>query len=256
MKANEIFTPGSLPTHTYYDRAELNLEFDLLNAIETRGFICSVSGPSKSGKTVLCESVIGKRGMVLVTGGGINKETDFWQRLRARLGLPASRTSQKATSTSTDLSSEISAGVQLPFIAKGGGKIGGSIGGSTENMIASTYDGPDGIGLLEFIRDKKLCLVVDDFHYIGRKIQKSLAQQFKEAARAGCIIVVVSVTHRSDDAIRANPVSEAELQLLIYPIGLRRNLELSQIKASLFLNSPRIKLFLIELQLRALHRHN
>ena len=72
MKASDIFTPGAVPEYTYYDRDHLNLEFRLLEAIETKGMISSLAGPSKSGKTVLCESVIGTRGMLLIPGGGIS----------------------------------------------------------------------------------------------------------------------------------------------------------------------------------------
>jgi hypothetical protein len=74
MKAKDVFTPGTLPKHTYYDRSDLHLEQNLLDAVDTPGMIAAVSGPSKSGKTVLCESVIGLGSMLLVTGGGINSE--------------------------------------------------------------------------------------------------------------------------------------------------------------------------------------
>src|SRR5205814_1296838 len=101
MKASDIFTPGSLPQYTYYDRAGLNLEFRLLEAIETKGMISSVAGPSKSGKTVLCESVIGKRGMILIPVGGIASEDVFWQRLRSRLKIPVSQATASKASTET-----------------------------------------------------------------------------------------------------------------------------------------------------------
>jgi len=58
MKVTDVFTPGSLPEHTYNSREDLRLEWRLLEALETKGIIGSVSGPSKSGKTVLCESVV------------------------------------------------------------------------------------------------------------------------------------------------------------------------------------------------------
>jgi hypothetical protein len=205
MRTNEVFTPGSLPTYTYCTRKDLNLEKSLQEGIKTTGFICSISGPSKSGKTVLCESVIKKSDMLLVAGGGVSSESVFWQRLRSKLDLPTTLTSKNVSSTSTEVKSDLSGNIQIPLVAKGEGKIGGSLGESTENAVSATYDGRNGVGLLEFIRDKNLILVVDDFHYIDRAVQKSLAQQFKEAARAGCTIVVISVSHRADDAIRVNP---------------------------------------------------
>ena len=205
MKAGEVFTPGSLPQYTYNERAELNLEWKLLDSIETKGFISSVSGPSKSGKTVLCETVIGKRKMLLVTGGGMSSGAIFWQKLRSRLGLPLQWTESKSRGVETGIGATASAGIQIPLVAKGGGAIQGSLTGSSGTEESRQYAGPDGVELLEYIASKGITLVVDDFHYIERSVQKSLAEQFKEAARAGASIVVVSVSHRSDESIRANP---------------------------------------------------
>jgi hypothetical protein len=77
MKANDVFTPATLPKHTYYDRSDLHLEQNLLDAVDTPGIIAAVSGPSKSGKTVLCESVIGLGSMLLVTGGALIPRTHY-----------------------------------------------------------------------------------------------------------------------------------------------------------------------------------
>jgi len=205
LKPTDIFTPGSLPEHTYNDRDALRLEWRLLEAIETKGFISSVSGPSKSGKTVLCETVVGRTRMLIVTGGGISAESQFWQKLRQKLGIPAARTLNRDKTRSAEIGGKAGASVGLPFVVKGKGEIEGKAASSRTSGEAEHYGGPDGTELLQHIDQKGYTLVVDDFHYITKAVQKSLAEQFKEAARLGVAIVVVSVSHRSDDAIRANP---------------------------------------------------
>ncbi|MDP2400633.1 MAG: hypothetical protein Q8M66_01510, partial [Actinomycetota bacterium] len=205
MKATEIFTPGTLPEHTYYDREGLRLEWRLLEAIETKGFISSVSGPSKSGKTVLCETVVGKRKMLIVTGGGIAEEDQFWRKLRQKLGLPVATRRERGQERGAEFGGKAAAGLQVPLFAEGKVELDGKLKDSKSSAEGFDYEGPDGTELLEHIGDKGFTLVVDDFHYIDRTVQKSLAEQFKEAARQGATIVVVSVSHRSDDAIRANP---------------------------------------------------
>jgi len=195
MKASDIFTPGSLPQYTYYDRAELNLEFRLLEAIETRGMISSVAGPSKSGKTVLCESVIGKRGMLLIPGGGISSEDLFWHRVRSRLKIPVSKTT--ASTVSTQRETSVKGGVEgSVYVVKAKGEAERKNATGQESSQTDQYEGAHGIELLERVRDLGFTLVVDDFHYIEESTQKSLSEQFKEAARSGAKIVVVSVTHR------------------------------------------------------------
>ncbi len=47
-------------------------------------------------------------------------------------------------------------------------------------------------------------LVIDDFHYIAREVQPTIARQMKNAASAGLRIVCLSVPHRGDDPIRNN----------------------------------------------------
>jgi len=52
--------------------------------------------------------------------------------------------------------------------------------------------------------EPEIPLVIDDFHYIPREIQPSIAKQMKNAASAGLRIVCLTVPHRGDDPIRSN----------------------------------------------------
>lgn len=216
MKATDIFTPGFLPKYTYNNREKLKLEQRLQDALNTKGFICSVSGPSKSGKTVLCESVIGESKILLITGGGINEESIFWQKIRKKLKLPSSQSISNDTSGTLETTGKIENGFSVPFLlnAKVGGE--GKVSRVNSSGVINEYEGPNGTELLEFIGQQGYSLVIDDFHYIDKSVQSSLAEQFKEAARLGTSIVVVSVTHRSDDAVRANP----DLRGRVYSIDI------------------------------------
>ncbi len=212
MKVTEVFTPGTLPTYTYYERPNRNLEEALLSAVDTPGMIAAVSGPSKSGKTVLCESVIGLNSMLLVTGGGVDSEATFWQRIRSKLKIPAGTSTSATDTKSREIGTSATGG--LGFVIKGEAGVTGTIGRGEQAQSTLQFDGVSGVDLLEAVRTNHKTLVVDDFHYINRDIQASLVEQFKEAARAGCTIVVVSVPHRSDDAIRANPDLRGRLRLV------------------------------------------
>ncbi len=203
MNANEIFTPGTLPKYTYYERPDLNLEQKLLDAVDTPGIIAAVSGPSKSGKTVLCETVVGLNSMLLVTGGGIDNEDALWRRIRSKLKVPALSSSSTGAVKSREISADAKAGIS--FLAKAEAGLNGKIARSEEEQAVLQFDPISGAELIQRVKEAGKTLVVDDFHYIDRGIQSSIVEQFKEAARAGCTIVVVSVPHRSDDVIRANP---------------------------------------------------
>jgi len=213
VKVTEVFTPGTLPKYTYYERPGRNLEESLLSAVDTPGIITAVSGPSKSGKTVLCESVIGMGSMLLITGGGVGSEATFWQRIRSKLKVPATSSSTSGQGKNREIGGSARASFGA-FIAKGEGQVDGKIGRSEQEQTTFQFDELGGVELLDLVRSQKKTLVVDDFHYIDRHVQASLVEQFKEAARAGCTIVVVSVPHRSDDVIRANPDLRGRLRLV------------------------------------------
>jgi hypothetical protein len=58
VQATEVFTPTDVPTLTYVERPGRNFEADLRNAFNIPKMIVSISGPSKSSKTVLVTKVV------------------------------------------------------------------------------------------------------------------------------------------------------------------------------------------------------
>ena len=53
LRVGHVFVAGGLPTLTYVSRNERGLEQKITDYIEERHRILSVSGPTKTGKTVL-----------------------------------------------------------------------------------------------------------------------------------------------------------------------------------------------------------
>jgi hypothetical protein len=213
----DVFTPGSRPTLTYYDRPETNLEFKLLDALETKGFITSVSGPSKSGKTVLCESVIGKRKLLFISGGGVGTLEAFWERIRDRLNLPQQVMVVAGKTTTGTLETSAKAGVSIPGVFETGGGVKGTHGNTDSASTNTTHAPTQGLKLLSLLKELGFTLVVDDFHYVDSIIRMRLAEIFKDAARDGLSIVVVAVSHRADDAIRANPDLRGRVAVIDIP---------------------------------------
>jgi hypothetical protein len=78
MKVSEVFVPGGLPKYTYVPRAERGLEDQLSAAKDNLCKIATVTGATKSGKTVLVRKVFGDAANVWVDGGHVKTEQDFW----------------------------------------------------------------------------------------------------------------------------------------------------------------------------------
>ncbi|MBV8047206.1 MAG: hypothetical protein JO171_08645 [Paludibacterium sp.] len=60
MKANQVFTPGKEPSITYIDDHLIERARMLHDALDAGAAVISLSGPSKSGKTVFVEKMLEK----------------------------------------------------------------------------------------------------------------------------------------------------------------------------------------------------
>ncbi|MHA6768165.1 hypothetical protein [Sphingobium ummariense] len=108
MRVYDVFTPTDVPTYTYVDRSEQNLETQLRSAIQTPGMIASLSGPSKSGKTVLIRKVISQDSLITVSGAAITEPGHLWDRVLNWMEAPSSTTH----STGNTFSGEMAAKAQ------------------------------------------------------------------------------------------------------------------------------------------------
>jgi hypothetical protein len=95
LKAVDVFTPGSFPEHTYVERADRKFEQDLRDSLDTTGQVVSISGPSKSGKTVLVERVVGKDSLITVTGASIRELSDLWNQVLDWMDFPTSTSTSR-----------------------------------------------------------------------------------------------------------------------------------------------------------------
>ena len=77
VKATEVFTPTDVPTITYVERASRNYEDELRKAFKIPKMIVSISGPSKSGKTVLVSKVVAPDDLIHIYGASIKSADDL-----------------------------------------------------------------------------------------------------------------------------------------------------------------------------------
>lgn len=192
LKAENVFKPGAYPEYTYvsrnYEDTGISYELRLKQALRTAGCLTSLIGPSKMGKTILCEKVIGFDNIVEVSGADFNGEMDFWAVVAAKVGLPyageitTEREAMEEQNTDRDSRNE-------KFIL------------SKDKVI-------------QYYKENEKVLVIDDFHYASQEMQMKMAHQLKDAIRRELKVVVVSLPHRSDDAIRQNADLSGRLSLI------------------------------------------
>lgn len=68
LRATDVFKINGFPEHTYVDRSEVRLETLLADAFEIDNVVVSISGPSKSGKTVLVSKTVNGDNLIPISG--------------------------------------------------------------------------------------------------------------------------------------------------------------------------------------------
>lgn len=185
---DDVFVAGGQPTITYVERNELDIERGLARAISAPNQIVSLAGPSKSGKTVLCRRVLGEREFVWVDGGRVTDSHDFWKHVCSELAIP--NVTEESTLDETGLRLE--------------GKFILTAGGSKISKTGKTFRKENGMAdALREMVDRKIILVIDDFHYIKNDFRVDIVRNIKGAVFQGLKVVLLSVTHRTFDAIKA-----------------------------------------------------
>src|SRR4051812_4738107 len=100
--SGEVFTPTAFPKYSYVQRDELHHERLLLEWTRSTTQIASISGPSKAGKTVLVQRVVGEGNLVTVSGASVRAPDQLWERVLDWWGEPhAMMTSTVDTTTET-----------------------------------------------------------------------------------------------------------------------------------------------------------
>lgn len=223
LKAKDIFTPGGFPSHTFVDDHLTAKHQVLRDTIDTGTMLISISGPSKSGKTVFVEQSLGKEKIIQVTGAGINSIDILWTRIFDQIGIDIP-TSRSSTSSSTNgFTVKLSASGSLIF-AKAEAE--GSAAHQDVQGETLTFNRPTDYLqiLINTLKELEFVIFIDDFHYISRDIQTEIARQIKEAIRQGVTFIVASVPYHSDDVIRGNPDLRGRIVNIDFSYWNRENL--------------------------------
>lgn len=208
LRPDDVFIPGGLPEETYVSRGHLNLEDDLSDWLNSRQKpLLSVSGPTKSGKTVLIRKLIAKP--ILLSGGALDTASDFWSTICDELEV------------FTDHALEVNAGQSDGFEVSGGASAGfvqGNASGSSERFVDRSITrgraSDPRAAARKALRLTDRTVFIDDFHYIPPKEQTAIVRGLKDLIFDGLGVVVASVPHRAYDVVRVEKEMTGRVQQL------------------------------------------
>ena len=194
LRIGEVFVVGRLPRVTYNARDNRGLEAQMRAYLEDRGTILSVSGATKTGKTVLLRSVAPEA--ITLSGGTIENISDMWLQIAERLGVwsTVSRTEVLAEGTASGWD----AGLNTVISGKRTGA--SSTESSHESSLVRQLN--PAIEARKSLAGNLYELVIDDFHYIDREVQLAIVRGLKDLVFDGLGVIIASVPHRAFDAVR------------------------------------------------------
>ena len=203
-KVVEVFTPNDVPTFTYVDRPTHKLEQRLEQAFQIPKMIISISGPSKSGKTVLVNKVIEKDNLIPLSGASIRTADELWSKVLGWMESPIAVSEKDASAVKGEITLKAGGKTGIPFVAEGKAEGAGTVGSTTTHESTKTYVTGGLPQVIKEIAGSNFVVFVDDFHYIPNSAQLEIGRQIKEAAESGVRICTASVPHRADDVVRSN----------------------------------------------------
>lgn len=191
IRLEDVFKPGGNPTHTFVSREGQNFEGRIEQWKKAEYKILSVSGPTKSGKTVQLKRALGDQA-VWIPGGSIRSEDEFWKTVCDQLDLSLESIETEMTSNATESGAGFSAGVQAGLKTLR----------ESRTEITNIRARSPKYAATQALQSLPLVLVIDDFHYIEQEVQREVIRALKDPVFNGAKAVVISVPHRSFDAVK------------------------------------------------------
>lgn len=213
VNRDTVFVAGGQPSITYIDRPNLEIERELAKAVAIPNQVVSLSGPTKCGKTVLCRRVLREKQFIWIEGGQSKDAHAIWDKICYELNFPVELAKEEGASASI------------------GAKLTGLIFSANGSQLFSketkrTYRLDSMASALKHMKDKDIILVVDDFHYLEDAARVEFVRNVKGAVFAGLKVILLSVSHRKFDAIKAESELTGRLISVSVPEWSNRDLTL------------------------------
>ena len=173
LLAAEVFTPTAFPNYTYVQRDELHHERLMLQWTRSSTQIASISGPSKAGKTVLVQRVVGEGNLITVSGASVRAPDQLWERVLDWWGEPHSTTASRADTTLEGKTSDKA--VQLGVAVAGASHKSGATSSTTSTETSQATVNRRGLPqVVQELAKSNYTILLDDFHYIPAALQSDV----------------------------------------------------------------------------------
>jgi len=205
---SSVFKTVGQPTVTYVERESGALERELNGALNEKGQLCLISGPSKTGKTTLYREVLRRRNEVplIVRCDRMMKAETVWLRALEEVNFERveSRTQTKKVGGTAE--AEVGGKLGWAWLAEATSRLKGTITGTRDDaeVRQRVLGSPGSDILIPILTDTTYRLVVEDFHYLPDEHKVTLFEQWKRFTDSEVSVIVLGTTHRAVEIANSN----------------------------------------------------
>src|SRR5699024_2660118 len=202
---NEVFIPGGMPQTTYVSREHLGIEASVEEWSQgPHTSLLSVSGPTKTGKTVLLKRFFPEA--LWLSGGALETAEELWESVCDTLEV---FTDHDLSASSSDQQTKTGNATVSAGVAQAGGLISDT--GSSPPTLSRSRRRSNQSAAREALRLNKPTLISDDFHYLESDELIKIIRGVKELVSEGLPVMLASVPDRAFDAVRVGEVMTGRL---------------------------------------------
>lgn len=203
IRLGDVFIPGGQPTFTYYPRENLNLENKVKDYLISPYKILSITGPTKSGKTVLVRKLLHPEEACWISGAQLTDLNELWDLILDRFQVYTTHAVLEETSRKETKGRKLAASVKPGGIG-GGAQSDYSTSAEDKSGETRSRTAVAGPAALQVLLEHNSPLVIDDFHYIESELELKIVSILKQFIFNGLPVILLSIPHRAYDAIRIN----------------------------------------------------
>jgi hypothetical protein len=208
VKLTDIFKTQGKPSVTYVSPSSGHYESMLRTAIENRGTLCLVTGPSKTGKTTLVSKVAEQCELELIQIRCDDKLTpeEFWRRALEAVNFDRLAQRKNGNKHGAGLGAKLIGSIGWKWLAGLSGEFSTSVSSeqTEEQMRERILAKPSPHHLIPILKQLAALLVVEDFHYLTDDVKTTIFQQWKVFTDEEVSVVILGTTHHACDLAYAN----------------------------------------------------